>query len=147
MNEIRVRSGIVVNVNDDGDTITINVEDQSFIDKLFGFYNRIDSVANEMNTPEMEEKSEREQLDSVIEKTKEIMKDIDGMFGDNACKKVFGDIIPSPYLIADFLDQLVPIANQYMDERQKKIAERYNRKRKGGSKYRTKEEIIQDAMR
>lgn len=147
MNEIRVNSGIVVNVNDNGDTITINVEDQSFIDKLFGFYNRIDSVANEMNTPEMEGKSEREQLDSVIEKTKEIMKDIDGMFGDNACKKVFGDIIPSPYLIADFLDQLVPIANQYMDERKKKIAERYNRKRKGGSKYRTKEEIIQDAMR
>lgn len=147
MNEIRVNSGIVVNVNDNGDTITINVEDQSFIDKLFGFYNRIDSVANEMNTPEMEGKSEREQLDSVIEKTKEIMKDIDGMFGDNACKKVFGDIIPSPYLIADFFDQLVPIANQYMDERQKKIAERYNRKRKGGSKYRTKEEIIQDAMR
>lgn len=134
MNEIRVNSGIVVNVNDNGDTITINVEDQGFIDKLFGFYNRIDSVANEMNTPEMKEKSDHEQLEIVIEKTKEIMRDIDDMFGADACKKIFGDIIPSPYLIADFLDQLMPIANQYMDERQKKIAEKYSRKRKGGNK-------------
>lgn len=134
MNEIRVNSGIVVNVNDNGDTITINVEDQGFIDKLFGFYNKIDSVANDMNTPEMKEKSEREQLKIVIEKTKEIMRDIDDMFGLDACEKIFGDIIPSPYLIADFLDQLMPIAKQYMDERQKKIAEKYSRKRKGGNK-------------
>ena len=147
MNEIRVKSGIVVNVNDDGDTITINVEDQSFIDKLFGFYDRIDSVANEIDTPEMKEKNEREQLEIVIEKTREIMRDIDGMFGADSCKKVFGDIIPSPYLIADFLDQLVPSANQYMDERQKKIAEKYSSKRKGSRKYRSKEEIIRDAMR
>ena len=66
------------------------------------------------------------------------MSDIDNMFGENACKKVFGDIIPNPYLIADFLDQLTPIAEQYMDARQKKISERYSRNRKGGGKYHTK---------
>lgn len=147
MNKIRVNSGIVVEVNDNGDTITVNVEDQGFIDKMFGLYDRIESAAHEMDSKDIQSKSDREQLDIMITKTKEIMKDIDEMFGADACKKVFGDIVPNPYLIADFLDQLTPITEQYMDERQKKISERYNRRRKGGNKYRTKEEIIQDAMR
>ena len=147
MNEIRVNSGIVVNVNDNGDTITINAEDQLFIEKFFSAIERFEKIQKEMSEPKWKEKSEREQLSAMIDKTKEIMEDIDGMFGTGACKKVFGDIIPSVYLIADFFDQLIPIASKYADERQKKIAEKYNRKRKGGNKYRTREEIIQDAMR
>lgn len=147
MNQIRVNSGIVIEVNDNGDTISVNVEDQGFIDKFYGFYDRIEATSKEMDSPEIKAKGEREQLDIMISKTKEIMADIDNMFGENACKKVFGDIIPNPYLIADFLDQLTPIAEQYMDARQKKISERYSRNRKGGGKYRTKEELIQDAMR
>lgn len=137
MNKIRVNSGIVVEVNDNGDTITVNAEDQYFIEKFLGLHEKLHNIAK-MDTKELEEKNEHEQIGIMIETTKEIMAGIDGLFGENACKKVFGDIVPSPYLIADFFEQLTPIAEQYMDERQKKIASKYNRNRKGGSKQRTR---------
>lgn len=148
-NKIRVNSGIVVEVNDNGDTITVNAEDYGFIDKFFSLNENLEKITKEMNALEVKEKGEREQLHCLMDKTKEIMADIDALFGENTCKKVFGDIIPNPYLIADFFEQLTPIAKQYMDVRQKKIAEKYSNNRKGArsKKYRTKEEIIQDAMR
>lgn len=146
MNQIRVNSGITVEVNDNGDTIVVNAEDQYFIEKFLGLNDKLENIAN-TDAKELENKSEREQLEFVILKTKEIMSEIDGLFGEDACRKVFGNIIPSPYLIADFFEQLTPIAEQYMDERQKKISKKYNRTRKGSNKYRSKEELIRDAMR
>lgn len=137
MNKIRVNSGIVVEVNDNGDTITVNAEDQYFIEKFLGLNEKLHNIAR-TDTKELEEKSEREQIGVMIETTKEVMAEIDGLFGENTCKKVFGDIVPSPYLIADFFEQLTPIAAQYMDERQKIIASKYSRNRKGGSKQRTR---------
>lgn len=148
-NKIRVNSGIVVEVNDNGDTITVNAEDQGFIDKFFGLNENLEKITAEIQTEELKKKSEREQLHYMIDKTKEIMEGIDQLFGEDACRKVFGEIIPNPYLIADFFEQLTPIAEQYMNERQKIISAKYSNKRKGSrsNKYRTKEEIIWDAMR
>lgn len=146
MNQIRVTSGIVIEVNDNGETITVNAEDQGFIDKFFGLRERLDELAKKMSSTDVKELGEREQLRTLIDGTKEIMTDIDALFGENACRKVFGDIIPNPYLIAEFFDQLTPIARQYMDERQKKIDAKYNRNRKGGKKQRSKDEIIKDVL-
>lgn len=149
MNEISLKSGIVVKVNDAGETITVNVEDQLFVDKFYNLIEKIEKAREEVDTKEFKELSERDQLKAVIEKTKVVMNEIDELFGEDACRKVFGNIVPSLFLIADFFEQMTPIAEQYMDERQKKISSRYNRNRKAGSKnkYRTKEEIIRDNMR
>lgn len=154
MNEIRVNSGIVVKVNDNGDTITINAEDQCFIEKFYGLYDRLNNLSVEMQGSEVQKKGEREQLQYMIEKTREIMQDIDSLFGENACKKVFGDIVPNPSLLVDFFEQLNPIAKQYVNERQKKLDEKYNNDRKGArskpknrNKYRSRKEIIQDSKR
>ena len=87
-----------------------------------------------MNSEKMKEKDAREQLEVINEKTKEIMAEIDGLFGPYSCKKVFGDIIPSGYALADFFDQLIPIFEDFADERQKSIAAKYNRSRKGQRK-------------
>ena len=84
----------------------------------------------------MSDKTERGQLKYTIDKTKEIMIGIDNLFGRDACKKVFGDIIPSAYLIADFFEQLTPIAKKYKDARQKQIAEKYSNHRKGSNSVR-----------
>lgn len=146
MNQIRVNSGIVVEVNDNGDTITVNAEDQNFIDKFFDLRERLNTLAGKMSGSDVQNQGEREQLRTLIDGTKEIMADIDLLFGENACRKVFGDIIPNPYLIADFFEQLTPIARQYMDERQKKIDAKYNRNRKGSKKQRSKDEIIKDVL-
>ena len=148
MNEIKLNSGIVVKVNDNGDTIVIDVDDANFVDKFLAVYGKIGTIAADMGAISTEGKTEREQLGIVIEKTKIIMADIDDLFGKDACLKVFGDIVPMPYLLAEFFEQLTPILDKYMDSRQKKIASKYSGNRKGNrSKYRTKEEIIQDAMR
>lgn len=58
-------------------------------------------------------KPEIEQLRIMIGKTNEIMSDIDRVFGERTCKKVFGEITPSPILITDFFDQIIPIAQRY----------------------------------
>lgn len=145
MNSIRVNSGIVIEVNDKGDTITLNAEDQNFIDRFMELNEKLESSVKKMRNPELQGKSDREQLHVLMDNTKEIMDEIDELFGENACKKIFGDIIPNPYLIADLFEQLTPIAKQYMGERKKKIAEKYSGNRKGSrsrNKNRSKEDII-----
>jgi len=149
MENIRVRKGIPIEVNDDGETIVMNAESQGFIEKFYGLIEKIDNVSKDMQSEEVQQLGEREQIQKMIAKTKTLMQEIDDMFGPESCRKIFGNIVPSPYLIAEFFEQLEPIAQRYVDERQKEIAKKYSSKRKGArtSKYRTKEQIIQDAMR
>lgn len=127
MNSIRVTSGIEINVNDAGDTICIPVEDMNFIDK----YNRLIETFERINTEIQENEgtlTAREELKFIISKTKEIMDEINALFMDEqCCKKVFGDIIPSPYVVADFFEQLYPYVEKYTDERHKKIMAKYKK--------------------
>lgn len=131
--KIRVNTGITIEVNDSGDTIVVRVDDSNFVD---GFYDLLESLEKkEKEIRETQHENDREKLGFVKEKMKEIVVQIDRLFGENTCKKVFGDIIPSGYVIADFFEQLVPIISEYSDARQKKISEKYNRKRKGSKPY------------
>lgn len=147
MEKIRVSRGVTIEVNDNGDTITMNADDQQFVEKFYGLIDKSDAIAKELGKKEMQQLSDHEQLKVVIVKIKELMKDIDVLFGTDSCKKIFGEIVPHPYLIADFFEQLKPIVKKHVDARQRKIAEKYNNKRKGSrNKYRNREELIQDAM-
>ncbi len=129
--KIRVVSGIKVEVNDAGECIVMNVEDQSFLEKFYGVIEKISSVQERMESAEVKAMEEREQLQELIEQTKGIMQEIDALFGADACRKVFGDIVPTPYLLAEFFDQMIPITDKYADERQKRISAMYSRNRKG----------------
>ena len=116
-NIIRISRGIEINVNEAGDTICIPVDDMNFIDN----YNK-----------EIKEKegtlAPKEELRFIIEKTREVMDGINNLFMDEqCCKKVFGNIVPSPYLLADFFEQLCPYIEKYADERQKKIMDKYRK--------------------
>lgn len=149
MQSIRVKSGIEIEVNDAGETIVAHVEDTMFVNRFYGLLDTFDKISRDFEGESVKEMTEREQLQFVIDKNKQVMEEMDGLFGENCCRKVFGEIIPSSYLVADFFDQLIPIFEKYANERQKVISNRYNRRRKGasGSKYRTKEEILEDNMR
>lgn len=149
MEQIRVNTGITVEVNEAGDTIRINVEDQNFIDKFYGMVDRLEQIRVHMGTEAVKKLGEREQLQEMIGQTKQIMTDIDGLFGERTCEKVFGkNVVPTPYVLTTFFEQMLPVTDQYATERQKNISRLYNRQRKGGrSKYRSREELIQDAMR
>lgn len=127
--KIRVSTGVTIEVNDNGDTIVARIDDALFVN---GFYDLLDSMEKtEKEIESASHETDREKLEFITEKTKDIMAQIDLLFGAETCKKVFSGAIPSAYAIADFFDQLVPIFEEYADSRQKKIAERYNRNRKG----------------
>ena len=132
MNAIKITSGIEVKVNEKGETIIINVEDQTFLDKFYGLIHRMDETQQHMKSDKVKALGEREQLREMIAQTQEIMKDIDGLFGEGACRKIFGDIVPSPYLLGVFFEKMLPLADSYADERQKNISRMYSRSRKGG---------------
>lgn len=131
MEHIKLNKAITIGVNDAGDTISVNVEDQGFVEKFYKMVDRLQDITAKMQSPEAQALGEREQLHAMIGHIKEVMQDIDGLFGADSCKKIFGDIIPSAYLLADFFEQLTPIVEKYVGERKQFIEERYNRRRKG----------------
>ena len=134
--KIRVSTGVTIEVNDNGETIVARIDDANFVS---GFYDLLDFMERTQNEIESAEHgTDREKLNFVTEKTKDIMSQIDLLFGADTCRKVFGGTIPSAYAIADFFDQLLPIFEDYANERQRKISEKYNRSRKGSkSAYRS----------
>ena len=73
MNEIRVTSGIEVKVNDNGDTIAINADNQCFVENFYGLYERLENLVKEIDTDAVKAKGDREKLQFMIERTKEII--------------------------------------------------------------------------
>lgn len=130
--KIRVNSGIKIEVNDDGDTITIPVEDMMFMDGFYGMIDKFTDASTRLSNLQTDDT--REQLSAVIEECKMVTQEIDTLFGADCCKKVFGDIVPSPYVVMDFFDKIVPIIGKYANERQDRIAQKYNRNRQGSKK-------------
>lgn len=132
--KISVNTGIKIEVNDAGDHIVARVNDQEFLNRFYAVAESLEQISKEVESAEMQQKGMKERLSIQAEKTKQIMSEIDGVFGADTCKKVFGDIIPTGYALADFFDQLIPIFHEYADERQKMIASKYSRSRRGSGK-------------
>lgn len=130
--KIRVRKGIQVEVNDNGDIITLLVEDMQFMDGFYGIIDKFTQTAEKMSAVKTE--SVREQLKLLVEECRNLTQEIDLVFGDECCKKVFGDMVPSPYAMTDFFDQIAPILGKYANERQSKIGQKYNKHRQGTKK-------------
>ncbi|MCM1192024.1 MAG: hypothetical protein NC123_16775 [Butyrivibrio sp.] len=133
--KIRVSEGIRIEVNDNGDCIVAHVEDHNFIDNFHGLIEKFENIHGELKAAEAKTVSKEEQMQLVKTKMQEITGAIDGLFGVDTCKKVFGEgVIPSGFLIAEFFEQLEPIFREYVDKRQRTISEKYNRNRGHGSK-------------
>lgn len=147
MEKIHLSRGTVIEVNDNGETIVMQTDDQQFVERFYGLTERIGAIQKKLNEDAIKSMNEHEQLKILISETKGLMQEMDSLFGDGSCRKIFGDIVPHPYLIADFFEQLKPIVKRHVDARQKKLAEKYDNKRKGSrNRYRSKEELIQAAM-
>lgn len=138
LDSIRVGSRVEIGVNDNGDTIVLNFDDCSFIDNFFQIAESLDKASEYFNGS-FEQLEDREKICGTREKMQEISEEIDRLFGEGCCKKVFGNIVPSPYLVAEFFEQLLPIIQKHADERQKKIAAKYSKSRKGSRSAEKKE--------
>lgn len=144
LDSIRVDTGVKkIEVNDEGETISLNFADQSFPARYF-------AMVDEFETQQQVFAKEAESLDQECEehqlsdyersrkvaafnlKVHEFFKErVDGLFGTDTCRKVFGEIVPSVELYVDFISQLAPYFEKYGKERQKKLMQKYSPKRKG----------------
>lgn len=127
---IHIKSCLRVCVNDAGDVILIPIEDTQFIEDFSNMLEEF-SEANEKIRSKASNLEGVEQVKPIKEEIKGMMAELDRIFGEGSCKKVFGDIIPTPYAMAEFFDQMVPILEKYTNERQSKIAEKYSKNRRG----------------
>ena len=132
MEQIRIRRGIEIGVNDNGDSIFIDMESMNFIQRYQALVERVQLISDSIDTSK--DLSENDGINLVVDKMKEILEGLDDLFGENASAKVFGvGIVPTPMAVIDFFDQISPIVKKYSDERERKIMEKYVA-RKGGHK-------------
>lgn len=120
-NSIRIDSGTKrIEVNDDGDVILLPLGDDSFIRD---FYKLADSFRQRAETVKVDENDILASMDQVACLNTTMKEEVDKLFGEGTCKKVFGDITPSTDLYLDFIYQLLP----FFEEHTKKRLDRMNK--------------------
>lgn len=137
---IRVSTSIKkIEVNDNGDYITLNFSDNSLPDR---FYTMLDNIkrrgddvqgqANELEEKYSNDKTalERNQAALYRQFHEDIMAEVDALFGADTCRKVFGDIVPGIELFDDLFTQLMPFFEEYGKERAAKLS-KYSADRTG----------------
>ena len=62
--------------------------------------------------------NQKEHIQLLVTVMQDITAEIDNIFGEDCCEKVFDTTAPSPYAVADFFDQMLPIFDRYTNERQ-----------------------------
>lgn len=145
MDKLRVDSGIKkIEVNDNGEYISIPISDTAFYERLGVLIRNFEHKQKEVEqkAEALAEKHKDKPDDDAgaiadiaqlySELCRYICAEIDGLFGAECCRKVFvGVENPSVELIADFLEQITSLINQYAAERNQKINLMYSRNRKG----------------
>lgn len=138
MSGIRVGTSVKkIEVNDNGEFITLNFSDNSFPDRFFSMLDHIQKRAEDVRTQEDEireqfgeDGSARAAAALYRQFHEDIMGEVDGLFGPDTCRKVFGDIVPGIELFDDFFTQLIPYFEEYGRERARKLG-KYSAERTG----------------
>lgn len=133
-----------IKVNEAGEYITLNFDDQSFVPRLLNLMQEVeqmaeDGAAKEAEIAAMPTKTEKEHFAQLAAKAdydlqvcRVLMAKIDAAFADAVCRKVFGNIVPSVALIGEFFAQLKGVIIKLGEEREKnspmwKYTEKYNK--------------------
>ena len=122
-NAIRIDNGVKrIEVNDNGEVILLPVSDDSF---LRGFYALID---------EAQKKVADVKTDSgdIIEFDRYMVNKIDGLFGAETCRKVFGEVLPGVDMILEFFSLITPYLEEYRRDRAAAMS-KYSAERRGSS--------------
>lgn len=126
MDRILINNGTKrIEVNDQGEYIELPMGDQGFPTRFYDFVNKMIARYENIAQKATDLLSAEEQSKKMYEVALENMSDIDELFGECTCKKVFGDIVPDDYMIIDFFDQLRPYINKYGKERRNEIKNKY----------------------
>lgn len=122
-----------IKVNEAGEYITLNFDDQAFLPRLFNLIQEVEQMAEEGAAKEAEiaalpSDTAAERYAQIAEKVKydlrvcrELAAKVDAAFGDAVCRKVFGDIVPSVALFGQFFAQLKGVIEKLAAEREEKL--------------------------
>lgn len=120
-----------IEVNDNGDTILLQVEDQAIPRKLKKLVKTLEAKAKELDGLDDEA-----DIDIIEDKNYEMnllaKAAIDDTFGVDTCKKVFGDIVPPIEKYIEFIEAISPYFEAYAKERAQKLT-KYSANRVGSS--------------
>lgn len=151
--KLSINSGVkTIEVNDNGDYISIPMNDGAFYGRFKDFLAWLDAKQADMQkAPETAPQSATDAaeqgedkpidigalssaLDTYTGLCKEICERLDALFGAGCCRKVFPGVeIPDFVLIDDFLEQITPILAEFAQERNERINLKYNSRRKGAN--------------
>ena len=135
MEKLRIDNGKKkIEVNDNGDYIEFSVGDYGFIEEFGKFAEWMQQQENnKMEPSENTVDGAMEMLRKKKEICQEACKRIDKLFGEGTCKKVFGDISPDEYMIAEFAEAILALMNKFGKERKQSIGNKYSSDRKGAN--------------
>lgn len=149
MEEIKLSSGIkkIAIKDEDGDLITVITVDTANADTAKKFAGVIDKLNNISENCEKEasewRKNHKDDMDDInvdaalelnsirVKYLKQITESINGLFGEDAMKQIYGDIIPDELAIVEFVEQVIPVMNKLFNKRFEQVQNRYNVKRRG----------------
>lgn len=122
MDKIRIgRQNVkVIEVNDEGECITLNFNDRGLVSRFYSLmeeYNKRQAEmmkrAEEIDAMESESEKNKAFIELDLEIHKWLAKEVDGVFGEGTCRKVFGDIVPSVYCYTEFFEQISPFFKEF----------------------------------
>lgn len=149
MEEIKLSSGIkkIAIKDEDGDLITVITVDTANADTAKKFAGVIDKLNNISENCEKEasewRKNHKDDMDDInvdavlevnsirVKYLKQVTESINGLFGEDAMKQIYGDIVPDELAIVEFVEQVIPVMNKLFNKRFEQVQNRYNVKRRG----------------
>lgn len=133
-NKIRITRGIKkIEVNDDGEFIFLPVSDDGFVVRFYKLMDQISEQAKELEEQEASDITGRLDLvEKVVGMEQKTKRDVEDLFGEGTCRKVFGEILPSMDLFVEFFGSILPFFEEYKKERMRKMG-KYGADRTGSS--------------
>lgn len=123
------RDIVVLDVNDEGETITLQLADQSIPYKLKKLVRTLEEKSNELA-----ELANTAEPDDIIDRQYEfdcyVRKEFDDIFGEGTCRKVFGNILPPIWQYIDFINAITPYFQKYSEQRADRLS-KYSPNRTG----------------
>ena len=126
---INIRNIKKITVNDNGDSINLNVNDREMLLNIQSTINQFHEI---LKSDDLASKS-MEDFNNVCD---EQTQTIDKIFGENTVYKVFGTNKPTISALIDFYIEIMDIVSKYVNAYQTKLEENINNK--FGKKYLTR---------
>lgn len=126
---INIRNIKKITVNDNGDSINLNVNDREMLLNIQGTINQFHEI---LKSDDLASKS-MEDINNVCD---EQTQTIDKIFGENTVYKVFGTNKPTMSALIDFYIEIMDIVSKYVNAYHTKLEENINNK--FGKKYLTR---------